>query len=507
MPRLVYYLFTFFSFITFIKAQNDLDALRYSQGGVGGSARFKAMGGAFGAIGADVSCLNYNPAGIGVYRKGEMNFSFGLRVNSSETEHYGNKTDLSKANFAYGNFGIAGSWQSKRHPEERHSIGLSSTQLQNFNASTRYSARTNKSMANDMLGFATGNSIASLNGAYEGLAFNVFLIDTASIPNSYYSFVDPNKTVLQNREIQTTGRLNETALGYTYGYKDIFYIGASLGIPSIKYEYTSAHTDADDKDSMQVTRLANNTFTTSYSNLPVTAFYPDLLGFKSMNYTETFSTAGNGYNLKLGFLVRANEFVRLGAYVHTPTFFNLTDRFSYSLRVNWDTGKTTEGAFPDNEGIFEYTLVTPTRYGACAAFVFKKLLVIGVDYEGINYGKAVLGSDNPKDFEGVNVVIKNKYKTAHNFRFGGELNLMPAFIRLGYASYGSPFGDVFNGNQVRNILSLGGGLRTRSGLYFDLTYQQQVTREDFYLLRPSYIQKSKLTNVGTLFVFSLGCKF
>ena len=36
-------------------AQNDLDAIRYSRNGVGGTARFVGMGGAFGAAGADLS--------------------------------------------------------------------------------------------------------------------------------------------------------------------------------------------------------------------------------------------------------------------------------------------------------------------------------------------------------------------------------------------------------------------------------------------------------------------
>lgn len=502
-----FFVLPFVLFAITYKAQNDLDALRYSQGGVGGSNRFKAMGGAFGAIGADVSCLNYNPAGIGIYRKGEMNFSFGLRFNTSKTLHYGATSEVYSANMVYGNFGIAGSWQSKSHENERHSLGLSSVQLQNFSGSTRYQAYTRQSMANDMLSYTSGKAIGGLSGAYEGLAFNTFLIDTSAGGSNYYSFVDPKKSVLQSREIQTKGRMNETAIGYAYGYKDLFYFGASLGIPSIRYEYTSVHTDSDDKDSMHVKLVSPGTYTTSYSNLPVSAFYTDLLGFKNMSYTEKFSTEGNGYNLKLGFLARVNEYLRFGAYVHTPSFFSLTDRFSYNLKVNWDSGKSTEAGYPDKEGIYKYELITPGRYGASLSFVYKKLLVIGADYEGINYGKAILNSDNPKDFEGVNVVIKNKYKTGHNFRFGGELNLTPVFLRAGYASYGSPFGDVFSGPQVRNIISVGAGLRTRSGLYFDVAYQRQLTKEDYYLLRPSYIAKSQLTNTGTVFAISIGCKF
>ena len=50
--------------VTFIlNAQNETDALRYSQIFPAGSARFAGLGGAFGAIGADFSTLSFNPAG------------------------------------------------------------------------------------------------------------------------------------------------------------------------------------------------------------------------------------------------------------------------------------------------------------------------------------------------------------------------------------------------------------------------------------------------------------
>ena len=48
-------------------AQNDLDAFRFSQTNWEGTARFMGAGGAFSAIGGDFSCLNTNPAGIGVF--------------------------------------------------------------------------------------------------------------------------------------------------------------------------------------------------------------------------------------------------------------------------------------------------------------------------------------------------------------------------------------------------------------------------------------------------------
>src|SRR5674536_391977 len=53
-------------------AQNVDDALRYSQSFYGGTARFMSMGGAFTALGGDISSLSQNPAGLGVFRSSEI---------------------------------------------------------------------------------------------------------------------------------------------------------------------------------------------------------------------------------------------------------------------------------------------------------------------------------------------------------------------------------------------------------------------------------------------------
>ena len=59
-------------------AQNEEDALRYSQQMSPSSGRSWGMGGAMGALGADVSSFFTNPAGVGMYKRGGAEISFGL---------------------------------------------------------------------------------------------------------------------------------------------------------------------------------------------------------------------------------------------------------------------------------------------------------------------------------------------------------------------------------------------------------------------------------------------
>jgi hypothetical protein len=468
-------------------AQNDLDAIRYSRLGVGGTSRFVAMGGAFGALGADLSAASYNPAGLGLFRKGEISFSAGFRGTNNTGVLYNKNTSVADAAITFNNFGLAVALHPEKDPDSRHVLAFSNSQLVNFTNSTRMSAYTNSnSIGKDMLNLANqyqshGNDITlNLNPSYEGLGFSTFLLDTAY--GQFYSLIDLKRSVKQTRDIVTSGRVNDINLSYAYALQDKFYFGASIGFPQVKYESTITHTEADDKDSMMVTFTSDSTYTDTYvDGLPVA--YKSKLGFNSLTYEEYFKTTGSGINLKLGGIMRLSDMVRLGFYYHTPTFYNLQDAYYSSMSASFDKSpsKPVEWTEPENGGIFKYKIVTPSKISANVGLIFKKSGIIGVDYEYVNYRNAQLGSSNVSDFAGVNAVIKTKYSGGHNIRVGAEMNLNPIMVRVGYYMQGSPFGDIFSGSFVRNTFSIGAGFRTKSNFYFDFTASKTFSQEDYFL--------------------------
>ena len=79
-------------------AQNETDALRYSLLNMGGTARYNAMGGAFGALGGDMTTLSINPAGIGVYRKSEFSFTTAFDAFGTDATYNGTTAGQSEAN-------------------------------------------------------------------------------------------------------------------------------------------------------------------------------------------------------------------------------------------------------------------------------------------------------------------------------------------------------------------------------------------------------------------------
>lgn len=490
-------------------AQNDLDALRYSQTGIGGNARFVSMGGAFGALGANLACLSFNPAGIGIYRKGELSISPGIRFMNVNSTY--NRSDLKTfaPSFILSGIGMAGTFKDKNNADAKHSVGISVNQLQNFNTNITIQGRgDHKSIMNDFIDNAGNSTVKNLDPSYSGMAYSAYLLDT--INGHYYGFIDPNKNMLQSKNIVTTGKINEVAFGYTYGYKDKLYIGASVGIPIVKYTHLSNYTESDDKDTLRIYKNASNQTVSTYP-YPVWAYQNNagtglLGGFKSMTYTENYTTSGNGYNFKLGAIYRANEYLRFGVNYQTPTILTLTDVYSYSLSTAWDGGDIVPVSYPKNGGTYKYKIITPMRFGASLGFIYKKLFVVGIDYENLSYSQASISSSDASYFNGVNKTISTKYTRTSNVRAGLEMNVKQVMIRLGYAMYGSPFGRLFSGQFVRNSISGGIGLRSNNWT-FDLGLINQFYSEDYYMYNPKFADKTLLAFSATTFVATISAKF
>lgn len=480
-------------------SQNDIDAMRYSQTFFGGTSRSKAMAGSFGALGADGSCMANNPAGIGLYRKGDVNISFGLKFYSVEATHNRTSNKNFKASVPFDGLTLVGAWDSKVQPDNHHALGLSCNQIANFNSNTTIEGSANfKSIANDFLLSANGKALKNLDNSYSGMAYDNYLIDIYdTVNNKYASLINTKYDLVQSKTIETRGRINEWCFNYAYGYKDKFYLGATLGVPTIAYNHNSVYSESDTNDSMRIS--TNTTPTYSYPSKGVG-------GFKNLSYQETYKTYGTGYNLKVGVIYRAADFIRLGASFHSPTVYNLTDGYVYKMSANYDEGGSFTTQYPpDNGGKFTYQIITPMKFTGSVALLYKKLGVVNIDYDIINYKQAALQS-TPQEFTGVNSVIRKKYSQTSNLRVGFEANLKPMFVRLGYAMYGSPFGETFSGDFVKSFYTGGIGLR-RDKMYADLSFSKSLSNENYYMYNPNLVDKSTLKNSGTTIAVTVGSKF
>ena len=113
-------------------AQSDADVLRFSRTLPLGTARSAAMSGAFGALGGDISTLNVNPAGIGVFRKSEVSMTlspdFGNTKSGGQTAH--------DNSFQLGDIGFVISLYNPNFDWKGINFGINYTNMNNFNRHT-----------------------------------------------------------------------------------------------------------------------------------------------------------------------------------------------------------------------------------------------------------------------------------------------------------------------------------------------------------------------------------
>ncbi|MDI1305550.1 MAG: UPF0164 family protein, partial [bacterium] len=92
MKKILFLLLTGFTFSA-VQSQEIKDAMRYAQDNLNGTARFRAMGGAFGALGGDLSSLNINPAGSAVFANNQVGVTLSSYNTKNNSNYFGTTTE------------------------------------------------------------------------------------------------------------------------------------------------------------------------------------------------------------------------------------------------------------------------------------------------------------------------------------------------------------------------------------------------------------------------------
>lgn len=435
-----------------IVAQNEFDALRYSNLEFYGDARFNAMGGSFGALGANMSSLSVNPAGIGVYKSSDMSFTPAFHYNYTDTKLDGNSLTDGKLNFHFSNIGVVGNLPGSGNWESV-SFGIGYNRTSNFNASISAKGKTDWSMLNNYTnelnaGEGTiGDDIPNLYPFTSNLAYQNYLVNPTITDTLKYDHVFQNSVNLtQNTNYETRGGSGEVFFTFGGNYNDKLFIGATMGIPTVRYIYDRNYSETAD---------VNDTLT----------------DFKSFVIHDYVKTSGAGVNFKLGMIYKLTDWVRIGMAFHTPTIYGLTDSYQTTMKSELKNGTTYDYSSPF--GNYSYLLTTPYRFISSVAFVAGEHGVINADYELVDYAMARLKHDNSDvefyDFSSENQSIRNNFQITQNIRVGTEWRLDPFRLRAGYRFQGDPIKNSFNANQQSNTYSFGFGIK-QDDYYFDMAY-------------------------------------
>ncbi len=217
--------------------------------------------------------------------------------------------------------------------------------------------------------------------------------------------------------------------------------------------------------------------------------------------------------------------MRLGLAIHTPTFYNVTDRYTTEIVTDLEgyggagvkhqssTDLSSDGAPLESK----YNLATPLKLMASASYVFREVSdvkrqkgFITADVEYVDYKGSSFSAVNNTDataadyYSSLNKTIDNLYKNAFNFRLGGEVKFNTFMVRLGGAYYSNPYKY-----EKADLVKVSGGLGYRNkGIFIDLTYIYSLNKDIHYpyLLQDKANIPATIKNNGGNIVATIGFK-
>lgn len=486
-------------FMAHAHAQETYENTKLIDNDLNGTARYVGMGGAMEALGADISVINSNPAGIGLFRRSSGSVSFGLvSQDGASSFKYGNKTNASfdQAGFVYSmrdgrrtfiNFGF------NYHKSKNFDYILNAAS--GLNGASQHKLSYMKALANE-------NNLDKTSSGWRGkFAY------TSQLDNLYYNtlmmtssdgffYNDASSYAFGRAE---TGYIGEYNFNSSANVNDRVYLGITIGIHDVHYTGHSLYSEA-------LVNLNNQT-----------------AGDITVNDERRIT--GTGYNASFGIIFRpvdASPF-RIGLSVTTPTWYDLkTSNYTYLINnTKADGGGKLQGDYPNyNTGeSYEFKLFTPWKFGVSLGHTVGNYLALGASYEYADYSRLDTRVNDGYDVdywgdvyehsssdEPMNRHTRETLKAVSTFKIGAEAKVMPNLaVRAGYNyvspmfkkegykdgnidSYGSNYSSAtdYTNWEATNRYTVGVGY-TLGKMSFDLAYQYAQTNGKFHPFADSYL--------------------
>ena len=369
------------SICTLIGAQTSFDAAKLYEEELNGTARYIGMGGAMSALGSDPSVISHNPAGIGTYRKSDINLSlssFGTSVSTDPSataskpifnngRSYYSRNTKSDVNAAFDNFSAI--FSGSESGDNYFNFGMSYRKLQNIDRNLDY-------------------------------------IDSFDDADGY--------EVWREYKDHQRNKVNSFDFNISYNLSDKVYFGYTFGILSAVtnsegyfYDYYAPGNHPDFPNGLDYTCV------------------------DKMNRSD-----GAGWNMAFGTIIRPVQALRLGAAIKTPTYFH--ERLEYSDYLYAVMGEGKDGDKFNND--VEYKYSSPWSIDLSAGLTFGGSVVnvaLGAEYEKHFASRSSLSIGNTKMVNQGAV----DYKDFSVLKTGFELNVSNFSIRSGFGYKESMFND------------------------------------------------------------------
>ena len=414
-----------------VAAQDTYESGRLLGSDLNGTARYVGMGGAMDALGADISTMSSNPAGIGLFRHSTVSATVGLVSQQSANKFDGLSTtnmSFDQLGFVYSSrvsrksFIIFGAnYHKSRNFDQILSAanrlnGASSNGLTYNKAERRYASSGGFDLgfykqSDEAVGFEspTSDLRAYTYTQMDDLNANVLMLDTKddvfyTAEGEKYTFDRAHRGWIADFDLNISGNHNNRV-----------YWGFTVGIHSVKYKGYS-----------------------EYSEWLVSTNGQSIGG---VSFGDERKITGTGYDVKAGLIFRPIEEspFRIGLAVSTPTWYELTSENNTAMVNQSDMGRWNDG---DTKESYKFQYTTPWKFGVSLGHTVGTSVAIGAGYEYSDYGASknkIIDGYDAYDVAQSSVDGQMKRNTeqvmkgVHTLKAGVEIKPDPTVaIRLGY---------------------------------------------------------------------------
>lgn len=414
-----------------------------------GTARFRGMSGAFGAVGGDLSSINVNPAGSLFFNNNFASVS-GTSLNSNNrSDYFGTRAKENYSTLDINQLGavLVFNDNSGKTNWSKIAVALNYDTTNNFDNSL-FSAgvNPNNSIGNYFIDKAQGlpleyvqlqpgESITQLY-TYLGetgglgfpaqqamLAYQTYLLEAFdnADPNNvdYFTNVPTGGNFYQENYVKTSGFNGKLSANIATAYKNKLFLGLNLNAHFTDYLKTTSVYEGN----------SNPLYATGFT-------------VTDIQFDNELYTYGTGFSMNVGAIYKFTDNFRAGVAYESPTWYNLNDELSQRLIVNRTDGVNNyqEIAAPNVVNIYEsYKIQTPSKWTFSGAYIFDKKGLISIDYTTKDYSKTEFKPTNDNLYRNLNNQMRNQLTNAFELRIGGEYIIKEWSIRAGYRFEESPY--------------------------------------------------------------------
>lgn len=482
-----------------------------------GTARYVGMGGAMEALGADITTMGTNPAGIGMFRRSAASVSFGM-ITQNEANSFAN---ADKTNMSFDQAGFVYSMRSGRHSYVN--FGFNYSNSKNFNQILSAAGKLNNASQNKLSGLKNYNGVYQLkskNGTLssEHATFNQldYLYSNVILGDRNSILADQNGNMIGDGTYGFLVRPTVNSDGSTT-YDPTYYNATD-------YQFSRGNTGYIGQYDFNISGNANDRiywgvsfglYDVHYNN---ESLYKENIvdggtGIGSVAVNDVRQITGTGFDAKLGIIVRPVEEspFRVGLYTHTPTWYDLRTanytRLDNNLNKNYGAHD-----YGENSESYDFKFYTPWRFGVSLGHTVGNYLAIGATYEYADYSSCDIRINDGGTYDywgnyyeeshrdaAMKESIKQVLKGVSTLKVGVEYKPEKSIsLRLGYnyvapmynangykdgtiSSYGSFYSSStdYTNWKATNRITAGIGY-TYNKLSIDLAYQYSQTDGEFY---------------------------